>query len=150
MEDTLGVSYLDEKQLKAIVLILVLMEDTLGEVHKNNYSRRVQVLILVIMEDTLGERFAVPKRLQSICLNPCSNGRYSRRPQWYRKEGDGIVLILVLMEDTLGGATTEWVKLADNVLILILMEDTLGVSMFSFCLCSRRLNPCSNGRYSRS
>ena len=55
------------------------------------------------MEDTLGERQNCLKAKVSHSLNPCSNGRYSRR------ETDALtalkiqVLILVLMEDTLGG-----------------------------------------------
>ena len=56
------------------------MEDTLGD-----YMRTITVeefkavLILVLMEDTLGVyTYNVVKRL-STCLNPCFNGRYSRR-----------------------------------------------------------------------
>ena len=39
----------------------------------------------------------------SIGLNPCSNGRYSRRMDKHLKSIQNQVLILVLMEDTLGG-----------------------------------------------
>ena len=39
----------------------------------------------------------------SECLNPCSNGRYSRSTLELLKKGKEVVLILVLMEDTLGG-----------------------------------------------
>ena len=60
-------------------------------------------------------------------LNPCSNGRYSRRGSFVNSfNTDSVVLILVLMEDTLGAVMTwQSPKLAS-------------------------LNPCSNGRYSRS
>ena len=63
----------------------------------------------------------------SIGLNPCSNGRYSRRMDKHLKSIQNQVLILVLMEDTLG----------DN--IKCYRTDTS----------TRSLNPCSNGRYSR-
>ena len=55
------------------------------------------------------------------------------------------------MEDTLGVRLPEIIIKLQKVLILVLMEDTLGVAnggktqeAFS------SLNPCSNGRYSRS
>ena len=54
------------------------------------------------MEDTLGGVFALAVIIAGIGLNPCSNGRYSRRqnePEFYPSV---TVLILVLMEDTLG------------------------------------------------
>ena len=54
------------------------------------------------MEDTLGVEnsfLAVSKQ----SLNPCSNGRYSRRQEYFKTRSKSIVLILVLMEDTLGG-----------------------------------------------
>ena len=38
-----------------------------------------------------------------------------------------------------------------SVLILVLMEDTLGVEVLILqCILTMSLNPCSNGRYSRS
>ena len=37
------------------------------------------VLILVLMEDTLGELLFHILLLSVLRLNPCSNGRYSRR-----------------------------------------------------------------------
>ena len=62
-----------------------------------------------------------------ISLNPCFNGRYSRRQRTGKsKSKGGTVLILVLMEDTLGVLLKfSYVPKAD-VLILVLMEDTLG------------------------
>ena len=55
------------------------MEDTLGDTifvtRKFNYC----VLILVLMEDTLGEGDVFMVFGKVYCLNPCSNGRYSRR-----------------------------------------------------------------------
>ena len=56
------------------------MEDTLGEfVIRFDDSMLLAVLILVLMEDTLGDctNFETPRVTQS--LNPCFNGRYSRR-----------------------------------------------------------------------
>ena len=54
------------------------------------------------MEDTLGEvgHLVTLSKLQG--LNPCSNGRYSRRLQEEYDKMWEEVLILVLMEDTLG------------------------------------------------
>ena len=55
------------------------------------------------MEDTLGEFAFLGKTWGTLGLNPCSNGKYSRRP-WNGWCGFVYlcVLILVLMEDTLG------------------------------------------------
>ena len=67
---------------KDLVLILVLMEDALGDTESHRRERTIEerVLILVLMEDALGEEL---KKLDlencGICLNPCSNGRCSRR-----------------------------------------------------------------------
>ena len=55
------------------------------------------------MEDTLGARVTFPCGIVSDCLNPCSNGRYSRRVTVSSILSLETVLILVLMEDTLGG-----------------------------------------------
>ena len=84
-----------------------------------------QVLILVLMEDTLGGKQFQKLLIKMSCLNPCSNGRYSRSKDVARFYRDVKVLILVLMEDTLGAAFP---------------------FIFSLYTC---LNPCSNGRYSR-
>ena len=62
-----------------IVLILVLMEDTLGEHLSKDAYKNVAVLILVLMEDTLGAEGERNVVFISLCLNPCFNGRYSRR-----------------------------------------------------------------------
>ena len=54
------------------------------------------------MEDTLGDSFIVYRSYWEG-LNPCFNGRYSRRKSSGRRSKKPIkVLILVLMEDTLG------------------------------------------------
>ena len=70
-----------------------------------------------------------------------------RLRQWLSRN----VLILVLMEDTLGAIIpTLCVGLA-VVLILVLMEDTLGeININHKKQRYESLNPCSNGRYSRS
>ena len=61
------------------------------------------------------------------CLNPCSNGRYSRSCKDADvKNFDKAVLILVLMEDTLGDFIDLAAQGGFEVLILVLMEDTLG------------------------
>mgnify|MGYP007122971002 CR=1 FL=1 len=44
-----------------------------------DYKHSYSVLILVLMEDTLGEQRRVCHNRHTLCLNPCSNGRYSRR-----------------------------------------------------------------------
>ena len=61
------------------VLILVLMEDTLGEHLSKDAYKNVAVLILVLMEDTLGVYKDVKGCGKVQSLNPCFNGRYSRR-----------------------------------------------------------------------
>ena len=65
------------------------MEDTLGEVStSSDYTRHARVLILVLMEDTLGDiAFLVREGLYS-CLNPCSNGRYSRSQELFNIDED--------------------------------------------------------------
>ena len=55
------------------------MEDTLGVSRKTLRScKRNKVLILVLMEDTLGD-IGTAEKGKEVSLNPCSNGRYSRR-----------------------------------------------------------------------
>ena len=79
MEDTLG-AYAKSKGLyHSVVLILVLMEDTLGGSGSQARTAVIDVLILVLMEDTLGVNTLLLLILKVICLNPCFNGRYSRR-----------------------------------------------------------------------
>ena len=60
------------------------------------------------------------------------------------------VLILVLMEDTLGEQVIEQLVKNGAVLILVLMEDTLGGTLIRKTTTFQCLNPCFNGRYSRS
>ena len=54
------------------------------------------------MEDTLGVSIIDRSNLPITCLNPCFNGRYSRRKIKSYERNEQFVLILVLMEDTLG------------------------------------------------
>ena len=66
------------------VLILVLMEDILGDIAGVENAIAQRVLILVLMEDTLGEGFDEAERYKMERLNPCSNGRYSRRRTFWK------------------------------------------------------------------
>ena len=61
------------------------------------------------------------------------------------------VLILILMEDTLGVKEAKATETSFEVLILVLMEDTLGeIEEALKEMTTKSLNPCSNGRCSRS
>ena len=79
------------------------MEDTLGATILPFSNKIIFVLILVLMEDTLGDDTATLELLKKGSLNPCFNGRYSRRAKRFSHSTRMNVLILVLMEDTLGG-----------------------------------------------
>ena len=85
------------------------------------------------MEDTLGGIQSLVRRLKTG-LNPCFNGRYSRRKNKVMNAMNNFVLILVLMEDTLGVEELGGVIADFVVLILVLMEDTLGVKGKVFTL----------------
>ena len=78
------------------------------------------------MEDTLGVFQLQVTSAKTQSLNPCFNGRYSRRHCKQLKYLIISVLILVLMEDTLGDVIESLIKAGAKVLILVLMEDTLG------------------------
>ncbi len=55
------------------------------------------------------------------------------------------------MEDTLGEVFNQLVSFLKDVLILVLMEDTLGEKvLIKKSQDFTSLNPCFNGRYSRS
>ena len=87
-----------------------------------------------------------------VGLNPCFNGRCSRREYVFDEAAENrIVLILVLMEDALGVMSTSFNHDGDEVLILVLMEDALG-DLYSQMVkqAEEGLNPCFNGRCSRS
>ena len=104
------------------------MEDTLGVIAQLRDDENASfVLILVLMEDTLGGAEPRSIRHGRRCLNPCSNGRYSRSyVSCWSCSSCCIVLILVLMEDTLGDNKVAALRAQYDVLILVLMEDTLG------------------------
>ena len=76
----------------------------------------IDVLILVLMEDTLGEHLCL-LLVTHLSLNPCSNGRYSRRPT-QSIHLKNYVLILVLMKDTLGAGKT-YESFISEVLIIL-------------------------------
>ena len=80
MEDTLG-EYMETIKLQRVgVLILVLMEDySRRRPRTTNFKNSSMVLILVLMEDTLGVSKKVMNIKKTKSLNPCFNGRYSRR-----------------------------------------------------------------------
>ena len=78
MEDTLGVKYSKMKKDLIIVLILVIMEDTLGEIVN------VESVLIYSLNPCYNGRYSrrVSKFTKEECdmgLNPCYNGRYSRR-----------------------------------------------------------------------
>ena len=77
------------------------------------------------MEDTHRDVMLGTFAKGMLCLNPCSNGRYSQRIYFIANSLKEVVLILVLMEDT---HRELWKKLKQfvnlHVLILVLMEDT--------------------------
>ena len=79
------------------------------------------------MEDTLGAWMKSWTTSIMLCLNPCSNGRYSRSSIYHSTSG-----------------------VISAVLILVLMEDTLGEPQALVNNPNYGLNPCSNGRYSWS
>ena len=61
------------------------------------------------------------------------------------------VLILVLMEDGLGlFQRFHLLMKMIHVLILVLMEDGLGPKLYFTCGAVSGLNPCFNGRWSRT
>ena len=60
------------------VLILVLVEHTLGGVCIQRFGLLEPVLILVLVEHTLGGSTGMLIRQQSLSLNPCFSGTYSR------------------------------------------------------------------------
>ena len=63
-----------------------------------------------------------------------------------------LVLILVLMEDALVPFKVEGVEIVETVLILVLMEDALVLGDLDkkVYLFRRSLNPCFNGRCTRT
>ena len=101
------------------------MEDTLGDVCYARCTSDYQVLILVLMEDTLGG-IIIKHSERRGSLNPCFNGRYSRRkitfPVWN---------IEMSLNPCFNG---RYSRRASN--------KVQGNFILS-------LNPCFNGRYSR-
>ena len=124
-----------------------------------------------------GTQTSIPPGVRMICLNPCFNGRLSRRQEKCGAMAlislrlnpclNGIqsrtqtanfiemldtVLILVLMEYSLGQTNPllTWFQIR-NVLILVLMEYGLGpMVQVPFVWTTSCLNPCSNGIWSRT
>ena len=86
------------------------------------------VLILVLMERYSQSSQVGAVNETNVCLNPCSNGRYSQSGKPEMAIRVHIVLILVLMEDTLRGVCIGPFSSEGSVLILVLMEDTLRAS----------------------
>ena len=76
------------------------MEDALRGGKYIEFSAKLPVLILVLMEDALRAKEHLLIKLLSNGLNPCSNGRCSKRKDPILI-GFHAVLILVLMEDAL-------------------------------------------------
>ena len=63
------------------------MEDGLGEGTNYQPTFEVKVLILVLMEDGLGVMFLTVSGALALSLNPCFNGRWSRRGSVHLEEG---------------------------------------------------------------
>ena len=150
------------------------MADGLWAADSNLMDGMDYVLILVLMADGLWAALAAGVDAFTVCLNPCSNGRWSMSRIIWSRISSSWVLILVLMADGLWGAKNLfdlllllvlilvlmadglwvredeiWVSLLKAVLILVLMADGLWVEKFGKRrLPSRSLNPCSNGRWS--
>ena len=71
------------------------MEDTLGVIAQLRDDENASfVLILVLMEDTLGGAEPRSIRHGRRCLNPCSNGRYSRRAKTYESFISEVLIII--------------------------------------------------------
>ena len=158
------------------VLILVLMEYGLGQKWNDSQTYKTclnpcfngrlslsdlqrdgnwvkGVSILVLMEYGLGPASISTTPSATTCLNPCSNGIWSQRNSWNGTHWLVclFVLILVLMEYGLGRCWQRLYCWRLLVLILVLMEYSLGlVSTRLVALVIARLNPCSNGIWSRT
>ena len=79
------------------------MEDTLGDA-MNNFSVTGYICLNPCSNGRYSRSLIYFHASTLSCLNPCSNGRYSRSFCTLNQILDiGTVLILVLMEDTLGG-----------------------------------------------
>ena len=123
------------------------------------------------MEDGLGLYYDLTGDVGR--LNPCFNGRWSRTSDKaallnyfnvlilvLMEDGLGLsqacifltrlVLILVLMEDGLGQCGNCHIDGDRGVLILVLMEDGLGQQLQDPYGRTGCLNPCFNGRWSRT
>ena len=64
--------------------------------------------------------------------------------------GQQVVLILVVMEDALAHVTDKDWDVSEKVLILVVMEDALALCFKSFNFRNKSLNPCCNGRCTRT
>ena len=87
-----------------------------------------------------------------ISLNPCCNGRWSRTDVSLNdKLKEWNVLILVVMEDGLV-LKDQSPRIFERwaVLILVVMEDGLVLNAYELPQMVASLNPCCNGRWSRT
>ena len=84
-------------------------------------------------------------------LNPCCNGRWSRTNHSAMTAAQIEVLILVVMEDGLVHNVKANITAVTLVLILVVMEDGLvQVEAIGLANALASLNPCCNGRWSRT
>ena len=98
-----------------MVLILVIAVDGLGgQLYNSIYTEKQKVLILVIAVDGLGDNPLWVRRFQSLGLNPCYSGRWSRSIWVTTFDLFAIVLILVIAVDGLG----EWIEGPKNIIKL--------------------------------
>ena len=126
------------------------MADGLWAADSNLMDGMDYVLILVLMADGLWAALAAGVDAFTVCLNPCSNGRWSMSRIIWSRISSSWVLILVLMADGLWGAKNLFDLLLLLVLILVLMADGLWVAavVVAWGYVDGGLNPCSNGRWS--
>ena len=95
------------------------------------YDNSRWVLILVLVDHTLG---AIECRLcedDTLCLNPCFSGPYSRSANNVASNNVTTVLILVLVDHTLGAVKAYVADEETGVLILVLVDHTLGDCSYS-------------------
>ena len=126
------------------------------------------------MEDALVHIMKCWRKMVMRSLNPCCNGRCTRtvtqgrngypqgvlilvvmedalvRQKAPENKAVGNVLILVVMEDALVQRLVSILQTFERVLILVVMEDALVLQVFASMQVSGSLNPCCNGRCTRT